>query len=124
MGSVESLSAHPLLSTSAASPPSPTEQGSPGSVPRYVPYTPRQRLTTTSTTTSTTVQPSVSVPAQQHPGDARSKLQLMNLKAATQNIGLDTGSVGWAILERLVGESEHGADWTPVWDAIVTSKAS
>lgn len=46
----------------------------------------------------------------------------MNLKAATQKVGLDTGSVGWAILEKLAGESEHGAEWTPVWDAIVTSK--
>jgi hypothetical protein len=122
--SYDSLNAHPLLSST------PSYQGTnaggsgpdpAGPTPRYVPYTPRQR---TAPTTGTTVQPSVSVPAQQHPGDARSKLQLMSLKAAAQKVSLDTASVGWAILEKLVEESEHGQEWTPVWDALLTSKVS
>jgi hypothetical protein len=47
----------------------------------------------------------------------------LNLKAAAQNIGLDTGSVGWAILEKLVSYSDHhAADWTDIWTAVTSGK--
>jgi hypothetical protein len=124
-GSAESLAAHPLLSPSSTSQQQLELSGSP-TAPRYVPYTPRTRVGAPSAATTGTAAPSVAVsaPTQQHPGDARARLQLMNLKAATQKIGLDTNSVGWVMLEKLVGESEHNAEWTPVWDAIITSKVN
>ncbi|RDB15935.1 hypothetical protein Hypma_003597 [Hypsizygus marmoreus] len=116
----ESLTAHPLLSSnhSSSSPTTDTTSTS----PRYVPYTPRQRVSPTSATTGTTVHP----PSPQHQqGDATSKLQLVHLKAAAQNVGLDTGSVGWAMLEKLVSESDHhDAEWTEVWTTVTTGKAT
>lgn len=120
----ESLAAHPLLSSNQPSSPgsdhgtisSPSTAGN----QRYVPYTPRQRVTPTAATTGTTVHP----PSPQHQhGDATSKLQLMNMKSAAQGVGLDTGSVGWAILEKLVSESDqHGGEWSDIWTAVTTGK--
>ena len=55
-------------------------------------------------------------------GDATSKLQLMNLKAAAQKGGLDSASTGWAILERLGIETDHGPEWNKIWDAISLGK--
>lgn len=118
--------AHPLLSPG----PSPTpasEQAAGGAGatlstnggPRYVPYTPRQRVTPTSATTGTTVHPPS---PQQHQGDATSKLQIMHLKAAAQSIGLDSGTLGWAILEKLVLEPEVSEEWVEVWSAITSGK--
>ncbi|KAK0484425.1 hypothetical protein IW261DRAFT_1549253 [Armillaria novae-zelandiae] len=108
----ESLTAHPLLSPTGDSP------------QRYVPYTPRQRLPTTTATTTTNVLPSASTSNTQHQGDATSKLQLMNLKAAAQSIGLDTGTVGWAILEKLASETESAEEWVDVWSAVINCKAT
>lgn len=68
--------------------------------------------------------PSISAPQQQSTSDATSKLQLMNLKAAAQRIGLDSGSVGWAILERLSTETDHGPEWNDIWNALSVSKAT
>jgi len=121
------LEAHPLLSPRPASP-APSEHGSitgsSASVnnnlpPRYVPYTPRQRVTPTAATTGTTVHP----PSPQHlSGDATSKLQLMHLKAAAQIIGLDSGTLGWAMLEKLVLDVEVSDEWTEIWNAITSGK--
>src|SRR5260221_13172871 len=102
------LETHPLLSPRPASP-APSDHGSItggpplNNVPRYVPYTPRQRVTPTAATTGTTVHPSS---PQHQSGDATSKLQLMHLKAASQMIGLDSGTLGWVMLERLVFDAE------------------
>ncbi|KAF8074643.1 hypothetical protein FPV67DRAFT_1665396 [Lyophyllum atratum] len=118
----DSLSAHPLLSPNHSSSSLNEHGASPLTAsPRYVPYTPKQRVSPTAATTGTTVHPSS---PQQH-GDATSKLQLVNLKAAAQNMGLDIGSVGWAILEKLVYESDHhDADWTDVWAAVTSGKST
>ncbi|KAG6918160.1 hypothetical protein DXG01_016145 [Tephrocybe rancida] len=111
------ISAHPLLSSSQSPSPSPSSD----STPRYVPYTPRQRVAASPTTTGTTIHPS----SPQQQGDATSRLQLVNLKAAAQNIGLDTVSVGWAILEKLVQESDHhNSEWNEIWTAVTTGKAT
>ncbi|OJA12648.1 hypothetical protein AZE42_07958 [Rhizopogon vesiculosus] len=116
-GSRDNLTTHPLL-FSGPSPPSPTLD--PHSVPKYVPYTPRQKLPTT----STTAQPPVSVSPQHQPtGGATSKLQIMNLKAAAQGIGLDTTCLGWAILEKLSQDGET-EEWSEIWGAITKGKAS
>ncbi|KAJ7121022.1 hypothetical protein C8R44DRAFT_853344 [Mycena epipterygia] len=133
--SSELLTAHPLLSPIPSTPNSPDHtqrshspsgNGPPGgNGPRYVPYTPRQRgtPTTAATTTGMTTHPSVVAAAShQHQGGATSKLQLMNLKAAAQNVGLDTGSVGWAILEKLVGS--EGGEWVEIWTALSIGKAT
>ncbi|KAJ7481797.1 hypothetical protein FB451DRAFT_1237212 [Mycena latifolia] len=111
--SSELLTAHPLLSPSPTAPNSPdhTQRShSPsGNGPHYVPYTPRHRGTpTAATTTGMTTHPR--------------KLQLMNLKAAAQNVGLDHGSVGWAILEKLV--SSDGGEWVEIWSALSIGKAT
>ncbi|KAF9525927.1 hypothetical protein CPB83DRAFT_817737 [Crepidotus variabilis] len=122
------VDAHPLLSPR---PPSPalSEQGSiteggplnSGSAPRYRPYTPRQRITPTAATTGTTVHP----PSPSHlAGDATSKLQVMHLKAAAQMIGLDSGTLGWAILETLVQDVDSSEGWVDVWNALTTGKAT
>ncbi|KAJ7768683.1 hypothetical protein DFH07DRAFT_902521 [Mycena maculata] len=128
--SSESLTAHPLLSPSPTTPNPPEHGGqrshSPSNAPRYVPYTPRQRGTpTAATTTGMTTHPSVVASAShQHQGGATSKLQLMNLKAAAQNVGLDTGSVGWAILEKLVAVASEGGEWAEIWSALSIGKAT
>lgn len=122
----EILSAHPLLSP-GPSPSSANFNTSPESskvapAPKYLPYTPRQRVPIGSATTGTTVHPSVSVSPQQHQGGATSKLQLQNLKAAAQNVGLDAGSLGWAMLEALVGGHEHGPAWNEIWSVVAAGK--
>lgn len=120
-GSRDNLATHPLLSSGPSTlSPSPTPESQSSSVPKYVPYTPRQRLPTT----STTAQPPVSVsPQHQLTGGATSKLQLMNLKAAAQDIGLDTACLGWAILEKLSHDGET-EEWADIWGAITKGKAS
>lgn len=136
-GSHESLTAHPLLSpTLPGTSPSSTSSVSSSSVDttstagmpstKYIPYTPRQRGTPTSATTGATMQPNIqsSPPSQALHGDATSKLQLMNLKAAAQKGGLDTASTGWAILEKLGTETDHSAEWNEVWHAISVGKVS
>ncbi|OCH86943.1 hypothetical protein OBBRIDRAFT_782382 [Obba rivulosa] len=127
-GSHESLHAHPLLSPnpSLSSGDSPTRAATP---PRYVPYTPRQRVAptsamTTAGATSVSAGTASSPQAQQHPGDAASKLQLMHLKAAAQSVGLDSQSTGWAILERLAAETDHGPEWNEIWNALAVGRAT
>lgn len=134
-GSKESLTAHPLLSPvlpgSSASSVSSTSSSSldtnatPIPATRYVPYTPRQRGALAATT-GTTMQSSIQASPQHHSfhGDATSKLQLMNLKAAAQKGGLDAASTGWAILEKLGTETDHGPEWNEIWNAISAGKVS
>ena len=115
---------HPLSLPRPASP-APSESGpiSAGATlsvngnPKYVPYTPRQRVAPTSATTAT-----VHPPSPQQQGDATSKLQLMHLKAAAQNIGLDSGTLGWSILEKLVLDCDYSEEWTEIYHAITSSK--
>ncbi|GLB43313.1 putative VPS9 domain containing protein [Lyophyllum shimeji] len=117
----ETLTAHPLLSANSSSSLNDHGGSTRAPSPHYVPYTPRQRVSPTAATTGTTVHPST---PQQH-GDATSKLQLVSLKAAAQNIGLDAGSAGWAILEKLVHESDHrDTEWTEVWTTVTSGKAT
>ncbi|KAG8897868.1 hypothetical protein FRB99_007867 [Tulasnella sp. 403] len=142
-GSNDSLS-HPLLSASPqnvngttlqpqSQPPRRTSETvqdplgtSAGNGPKYVPYTPRHRPSPGSPTTSTSTQtsPSVSVTAPQAPhGGVAGKLQMQNMKAAAQALGLGTGSVGWAMLEHFVGEGDLGK-WQDAWNMITTGKAT
>ncbi|KAH9175901.1 hypothetical protein EDB89DRAFT_1942560 [Lactarius sanguifluus] len=125
----EALTAHPLLSPTPASAPvnaavsiSDTLDASPPGT-RYATYTPRHR---TAPTTGTTLQSSLSVSPQQQPGGspAANKLQLMNLKAGAQSIGLETNSVGWDILERLVAEHDNNPEWSDVWNALIVGKGT
>ncbi|KAJ3839695.1 hypothetical protein EV361DRAFT_806037 [Lentinula raphanica] len=89
----------------------------------YVPYTrtarhkpnPSPSVIVTPATTSLSA-------SSVHHLDATTKLQLMHLKAAAQALGLDAGTVGWAILEAL--EGEHGSEWNTIWDAFSTGKAT
>lgn len=120
-GSRDNLATHPLLSSGSSTLSlSSTLETQSSSTPKYVPYTPRQRLATT----STTAQPPVSVSPQHQPtGGATSKLQLMNLKAAAQGIGLDTACLGWAMLEKFSQDGET-EEWAEIWGAITKGKAS
>ena len=125
----EPLTAHPLFSPSPSSAPvtnstAPTSDAQDASAPgtRYATYTPRHR---TAPTTGTTLQSSLSVsPQQQQPGGsaAATKLQLMNLKAYAQSIGLETNSLGWEILEKLVAEHDNNPDWADLWTALTIGK--
>ena len=85
--------------------------------PRYVPYTPRQRVTPTAATYYGYDRSRFT-----HHRDATSKLQLMHLKAAVQIIGLDSGTLGWAMLEKLVLDVEVSDEWTEIWNAIASGK--
>ena len=136
--SYESLTSHPLLSppptstTSGTSSPadinslnvpamivsspqpslgSPTESSS----PKYVPYTPRHRVSTS----QVTAQPSP--PTVGAAGGVTPQLQLQNLRAAAQDAQLTAGSVGWAICEKLYQEGE-GAEWEDVWSAVTSNR--
>ncbi|KAF7794468.1 hypothetical protein EIP86_005602 [Pleurotus ostreatoroseus] len=72
------------------------------------------------------MQSSVQASPQHHPfhGDATSKLQLMNLKAAAQKGGLDAASTGWALLEKLGTGTDHSPEWDEIWNAISFGKAT
>jgi hypothetical protein len=121
-GSHESLTAHPLLSSSpsAATISAAKNTTSETVLPRYVPYTPRQRPTTTAQpTTSTSSQAPTSIFGVQ-PG-ATPHLQLQNLKAAAQSISLPSASVGWAICEKLCTEGDK-QEWDDIWKALVQQK--
>ena len=125
----EPLATHPLLSPSPSSnlPPATTSplESTPSQYPsptRYVPYIPKHRVSSIATTGTTNHSP-LSVSTQPH-GDATSKLQVMNLKAAAQNIGLDGSSVGWAILEKFISETDHSPEWNEIWHALSTDKVS
>ncbi|KAF8511834.1 hypothetical protein BU17DRAFT_54371 [Hysterangium stoloniferum] len=121
VASHESLNAHPLLSPSPTASAS-TQSNSPEStLPRYVPYTPRQRPPTSPATTGTSMQSTIPVASHLQQGGATSKLQLQNLKAAAQSIGLGNGTVGWALLERLV-DGETGTEWDEIWNIMINSK--
>ena len=125
----EPLTTHPLLSPSPTSNLSPTTtsplESTNNQYPttaRYAPYTPKHRVSSIATTGTTNHSP-LSVSTQQpHHGDATSKLQVMNLKAAAQNIGLDTSSVGWAMLEKLIHEADHSPEWNEIWHALSIDK--
>lgn len=123
--SQEPLSAHPLLSPSV---PQHAESNVPAQTltpPRYVPYTPRQqRVIPTTTSPASTAQVLSAVSASPQSQGATGKLQLVNLKAAAQGLGLDTSSIGWAILERLVGSgiADEGEEWAEIWNAVTTGK--
>jgi hypothetical protein len=122
----ETLTAHPLLTPTPASvpvnvplPSDVQDTTTPGT--RYATYTPRHR---TAPTTGTTLQSSLSVSPQQQPGGstAANKLQLVNLKAGAQSIGLETTSVGWEILEKLVAEHDSNPEWADIWNALSVGK--
>ncbi|TFK67707.1 hypothetical protein BDN72DRAFT_842723 [Pluteus cervinus] len=119
--------------------------------PRYVPYTPRHRASPTATTsfasgipTHSQIQTAGHAQYQSHHqqnqshaqprsglGDVTTRLQMTKLKAAVHDIGLDMGSVGWAILERLIGMhtvhdgwTGEGSEWEEIWRLITTEKAT
>jgi hypothetical protein len=46
----------------------------------------------------------------------------MNLKAGAQSIGLETNSVGWEMLEKLVAEHDNNPEWADVWTALTIGK--
>jgi len=46
----------------------------------------------------------------------------MNLKAGAQSIGLETGSVGWVMLEKLVAEHDNNPEWSDIWTALTVGK--
>ncbi|EIW78762.1 hypothetical protein CONPUDRAFT_166692 [Coniophora puteana RWD-64-598 SS2] len=142
--SFETLAAHPLLSpnsssTGTTSPPSgpgePAGQHHPpnsaaGTAHKYVPYTPRQRtappgVPTTAPSAQSSVAVSIPVAPQSQGGQggATSRLQLVNLRSAAQGIGLDTGSLGWAMLEKLSHEADSSDEWTEIWDTVTKGKA-
>jgi hypothetical protein len=122
----ETLTAHPLLSPTPATAPvnapvASDRQDATTSGARYATYTPRHR---TAPTTGTTLQSSLSISPQQQPGGstAANKLQLMNLKAGVQSIGLETSSVGWEMLEKLVAEHDNNPEWVDIWNALAVGK--
>ncbi|KAI5124222.1 hypothetical protein M0805_005072 [Coniferiporia weirii] len=96
--------------------------------PKYIPYTPRQARVVTGPATTGTANSPVSIsPQQQHTGgvvSATSRLQLQNLKAVAQDHGLDVGCLGWAMLEELVGGTEHTSAWSELWNVIATGKVT
>jgi len=46
----------------------------------------------------------------------------MNLKAGAQSIGLETNSIGWEILEKLVAEHDNNPEWADIWNALTAGK--
>ncbi|KAF8141862.1 hypothetical protein EV363DRAFT_35915 [Boletus edulis] len=104
----ESLAVHPLLNA-------PHHLDS----AKYVPYTPRQRQPTTAT--ATPVQPTTTAPSQ---GSVPAKPHIANLRAAAQSIGLESNSIGWAILEKISFEGDTSDEWSEIWNALIKSRAT
>jgi hypothetical protein len=48
----------------------------------------------------------------------------MNLKAGAQSIGLETNSLGWEILEKLVAEHDNNPEWADIWNATTAGKVT
>jgi hypothetical protein len=46
----------------------------------------------------------------------------MNLKAGAQSIGLETNSIGWEILEKVVAEHDNNPEWADIWSALTAGK--
>ena len=46
----------------------------------------------------------------------------MHLKAAAQNIGLDSGTLGWSVLEKLVLDCDYFDEWMEIYNVITSSK--
>jgi hypothetical protein len=46
----------------------------------------------------------------------------MNLKAGAQSIGLETNSIGWEILDKLVAEHDNNPEWADIWNALTAGK--
>jgi len=46
----------------------------------------------------------------------------MNLKSYAQSIGLETNSLGWEILEKLVAEHDSNPEWADIWTALTIGK--
>jgi hypothetical protein len=130
---------HPLLSPGPNELTSTTNTATGGSSsaspPTYVPYVPRQQRplpTSPSTAAKSAVsstpvsrQTPSSVSSTSHSGvnttsAATSKLQMQNLKAAAQKIGLNGTSFGWAMLEKLSNDAEFERSWT----ALTSGKAT
>ncbi|CAE6503642.1 unnamed protein product [Rhizoctonia solani] len=130
----ESLTTHPLLS-----PPLGQVEQDAQLAPRYIPYTPRHRAQHSASVpaASTSPQPTISISnSTSHPSFQASasssgvtgRLQLQNLKAEAQSIGLDNESVGWAMLERLCSsvpypENER-PEWDEIWDLLTKGQAT
>ncbi|CAG8695063.1 7370_t:CDS:2, partial [Acaulospora colombiana] len=131
----ESLASHPLLSPppgsvssanavtattsdTKASTLKPPESPPNGNSPKYVPYTPRHRVSTSQVTAQYS-----SATLGTTGGGATPQLQLQNLKAAAQNAQLNSNSVGWAICEKLYQEGES-PEWEDIWSAVVQNKAT
>jgi hypothetical protein len=102
------LTTHPLLS-SIPSEHAGSHSAPPPLPPRYVPYTPRQRVTTQSASVVSSLPPS-------HVG-AVGKPQLQGIKAALEAVNLVNGTIGWNILEKLVS-GEDGPEWDEIWGDI------
>ncbi|CUA78118.1 Nuclear receptor corepressor 2 [Rhizoctonia solani] len=130
----ESLTTHPLLS-----PPLGQLEQDTQPTPRYVPYTPRHRAQHSASVpaTSTSPQPTISISnstsnpsfqASTSPSGVTGRLQLQNLKAEAQGIGLGNESVGWGMLEKLCSsipypENER-SEWDEIWDLLTKGQAT
>ncbi|QRV88906.1 nuclear receptor corepressor 2 [Ceratobasidium sp. AG-Ba] len=132
----ESLTTHPLLS-----PPATQLEQDPQPASRYVPYTPRHRAQPSASVptpaTSTSPQPTISISnstsnpsfqASASSAGVTGRLQLQNLKAEAQTIGIGHDSVGWAILEKLgsstlIPDTER-AEWDEIWNLIIKGQAT
>ncbi|CAE6479565.1 unnamed protein product [Rhizoctonia solani] len=130
----ESLTTHPLLS-----PPLGQLEQDTQPAPRYVPYTPRHRAQHSASVpaTSTSPQPTISISnstsnpsfqASTNPFGVTGRLQLQNMKAEAQAIGLGNESVGWAMLERLCSSVPYPeierSEWDEIWDLLTKSQAT
>lgn len=130
----ESLTTHPLLSPSPSQLEHETQPAT-----RYVPYTPRHRTQPSASVPATSVspQPTISISnstsnpsfqASASSAGVTGRLQLQNLKAEAQAIGLGNDSVGWAILERLCSTvpfpDTERAEWDEIWDLLTKGQAT
>lgn len=90
----------------------------PEPIPRYVPYTPRQRSSPVPKTTHATHGHTETT--------ASTSRSLIDLKASAKAIGLDAGTIGLAILERLVvgsGTTSRVEDeWAEIWESVTNGK--
>jgi len=99
----EPIAAHPLDTTAT---------------PRYVPYTPRQRVGPPPTASTP---PLLQNQSQASTGKV---VYLANLKGAAQALGVGKDSTGWAILERLVGSGGEDVEWGNIWRSLGSGRVS
>ena len=105
---------HPLLSPVSPSPPTTTAATASSA---YVPYTPRQQRQVASSSPLLPETPFASTAT-------TTTAAVAGWKTAAEALGLNSDTVGWTILHKLVETDNTGSEWDDLWATLQSGKAT